>query len=134
MEHRAIAKTFYLSNIRVDALVHLATSGTQGALHNTVEDHFKNEWDEIWAAIGLKAPEDEDADAIACTLVDHNHLGFLVNVATPVPKNITETGYSYSWSNYTSKWFYGEDLEAVYETAMEWQAEYMAKQRAKQIA
>ena len=69
------------------------------------------------------------------TLTQNGKLGWLVEFATPVPRDFYESGdsrgYSFSWGHYRLTWFYGETFEACCQQAITWQAEFIKACREK---
>lgn len=61
-------------------------------------------------------------------------LGFVVQFATPVMRNLGEGSRSYSWGYYCTHWVYGENLEEAVTKALSWVSDCRAKEMKKQSA
>ena len=134
MDHSKITEEFAEDQIRTETIIHLGTMCHDYAFPDVADDAFSMDIDEMWEAMGLAGPDDdEDAsnDSIGSYLMDNKKLGFLVKVATPIPERFTKTGYSTNgWGYYMTQWLYAETLEEVFEKAKVWAAEYIESKRA----
>lgn len=85
-----------------------------------------DDMNEILRACGEPVPEDPDEYAgIEIEVVTRcleGKTGILAVVATPVPRpsNSESSLYSTSWSLTTSRWFYAQTLEEIFEQALDW--------------
>ena len=127
MEHKEIGQLMFDTTMRAERILHFASQGMEDSFPDDLKNAFESDWEDIWKAVGIDEPENEENWAIAETLINSNKLGFLVQMATPVPKDVGEHGYSYSWGFYQMKWFYGESLDEVYKAAGQWQESYIEK-------
>lgn len=59
-------------------------------------------------------------------------LGFLVNFATPVMRNVHQRGCgSYSWGSYYTNWIYGETMDEAMQLGLAWVQNLRDKEFAK---
>lgn len=59
--------------------------------------------------------------------------GYLVQLATPIPKGFSEDGrsWSYSWGHYQTQWFYFDTLDELVQRAEQFAKDVQARERAK---
>ena len=131
MDHRKISETFFSNSIRAETIIHLAAMCMDDSWPSEVQDAFQDDWERIWPALGLDEPDTEDREEIASRLFLKKRLGFLVKVATPIPRNFSKdsSAYQFSWGIYATEWIYDDSLEAVYEKAAAWQERLIEEKR-----
>lgn len=62
-------------------------------------------------------------------------LGFIAQLATPVPRDVRPDGsHSFSWGHTYTKWVYAGDLEALVTRATEWAESVLEQAKAKAAA
>lgn len=136
MKNSQVAQEFYDNSIRFESIVHFASMCIDYAFPDAAEDAFNQNWEEVWRAIGIDAPEDgseEDMEYISDYLNANGKAGFLIQVATPIPEFHDKNSFiSKGWGWYTTKWIYVENFEDAIPLAHEWKSEYIEKERAKQ--
>lgn len=135
MEMRDIQEEFFNNSIRPEKIIHLGTQCIDDcSWTDDAEEAFMNDFERVWEAIGISPPEEEPDElwAIAEHLLHGKKNGFLIQFATPMPRNITKGGsYSFSWGAYTTHWVYADSFEIACEKAIEWKNEYIAKEFEK---
>lgn len=129
MKMPEIIRAFFDSTIRVETLIHIGTMCMDHAWPRIAEEAFEDDYEDIWKAIGIEPPEDEDRELISVYLVDNCKKGFLVQFATPMPDRFNEGGFSFSWSWYTTHWIYDETYEGACKKALAWQREFIEQKR-----
>ncbi len=80
----------------------------------------------------LKSREEPEDDWIADVL--HETDGYLVQLARPIPRDISGTMHSFSWGYYATKWVYAADLDDLADLAKAFSIEVFERQRAKEAA
>jgi hypothetical protein len=134
---------FIEKNIQPEKIFHLGTMcHDSDRWPDDVEDSFQQDFDEIFEALGIDAPEEPDDFDEIYMLCEHLTLnrkhGFLVQFATPVIKFLSEKSFASGWHYYTQEWIYAETYEQACEKAIAWaeeryeqeKAEYKKKQEA----
>jgi len=77
---------------------------------------------------GLDLPSEAvEDDELIEYILESKQFGFLVQMETPFPTNIKAYSYSASWGMFTSKWFYGDDLDQIYTDSIEWRNAFVDK-------
>lgn len=80
----------------------------------------------------LKSREEPEDDWIADVL--HETDGYLVQLARPIPRDISGTMHSFSWGYYATKWVYAADLDELVDLAESFSNDVLVKARAKESA
>ncbi|MDD2319148.1 MAG: hypothetical protein PHO83_03755 [Geobacteraceae bacterium] len=126
---KALSQKFYDETARIEELVLLAGVLGDYYLPPVVEDFLEEGWPVIEGCFGdipshVKADVDEleETDALLEWLLDNNKLGFLLRMATPIMRHADHGATYYSWGSYSTKWFYGETLEAALDKGFAWVA------------
>lgn len=132
----SIRDQFFNKDIRPEKVIHLGTMCLGEDWPDISKEAFDYDRDEILNALGLPFAEDddeipEDFWEFDQLLSSRGKLGWLVLFATPVPRNFSESGYSFSWGHYATQWIYGESFEDCCQQSIKWQAEFI-EQRRKQ--
>lgn len=131
MTNSELATAMLEADLRAETVIHLASQVVDEALPREVQDAFEADLIEIAPLLGLDpTPVCEDTRELSSSLSDIGKFGFLVRMATPVPRRMTATSYHFSWGCYQCRWFYGESLDDIYADALRWHTEYIAEQRA----
>lgn len=133
---KVIQRAMFDNNIRTEVVLHLGTMCLHDAFPDAAKEAFEDDADEVREALAWpgKLPEDFDAEEIADLLRRAKKQGFLVKFATPAPVDFTETGHSFSWGYYSTKWIYAEDFEEACRGALAWAEKYVADRRAAALA
>lgn len=111
--HRKIADEFFDENIRIEKIIWLA-----GNMDEPSDDLCEflefAEKDELAALFGIKITKEmQDRSELLSALARACKCGFLVEVATPVPRDFHgDSGFSFSWGHLTTHWIYTEALDA----------------------
>lgn len=114
-------------SVRAEAIFHLGAQciTDEFSWPSELEDLFNDCYEDVFNAIGIEPPEDEDKGYIIEHLLENNKLGFLVQFATPVPRDITESGFTFSWGYYTTKLIYSDNFDDACKQALVWREEYI---------
>jgi hypothetical protein len=115
---------------RIEQLIHL---GGMAAAGDSLPDPIRDLLDEddktlieIWPdlpawVMEVLSDSTEGPEAFSQWVHDSGTLGFVVKIATPLMRNVTEPGCgTFSWGNYYTRWFYGETLEEASERGLAW--------------
>lgn len=120
--------------LRIEAIVDLAAAfgsdqaeRPDGALEEVLDDLFCGErrscdpsMHPLFDIADRIHGDDKDYEELAYQLARANKLGYVVQFATPVRENADENGCSFSWGHCYLKWFYGENLDHVWQLAKAW--------------
>jgi len=79
----------------------------------------------------LPAFDEATAWEIGEALITSAHLGFLVQVSTPVMKRLKGGGDVFSWGRKYPIWVYGDTFDEAWEEAKRWAAERRAQEAQK---
>lgn len=117
-----LIEDMFEKQVRAENLIHLGTMSLQDAWSSETQMIFSENIDSLAELLDLPLEEDMACTEMAELLNDADRLGWLVKFSTPIPRHIDRDNQSYNlcWSQYTSKWFYGEDYEALCEEALAW--------------
>lgn len=131
---KMISSEFFDRSIRAEIIIHIGSQlHDDSAWPENIQETFDYCWDDIWESAGLEPPESEDKVDVFQRFYHAGKLGFLIQFATPIPKNITETGHSFSWGCFTQKWIYADTYEEACQQATQWQEEFIETARFKAI-
>ena len=127
---RETKNAMFDSTIRAEMIIHIGCQMIDDALPSYVRDVFNDCGDEVWEALGLSAPDEgESANELELSdyLCDNRKQGYLVQFATPVPKNFNEgqTMWSVSWGHFALGWVYGNSMQECCEKALEWRKTFI---------
>jgi len=133
---KSLARRFYNETTRIDAMVLLASFlGEIDSMPDVMDDDFFQEDIETMESCFGPIPEEtkdayqsEDYSEFLGWLLDNDRFGFLLKFATPVRDC---DGTHFSWGYYTTKWVYGDTLEAALDSGCCWVAEQREKEKAK---
>ena len=132
MISKALAESWLDKGMRLDTIIHLGTMLNAGVPPIIVADSFYSGYDRIMEQLGLKA-DDYDPDDMEClaeALYDKGKLGFLVEVATPVPDYSSSTSFStQSWGYYSTQWVYAESFVEALDKCEQWYTAYHADKK-----
>ena len=129
MDMQKISSEFFDRSIRVETLIHIGTMCVSDSWPSVAQDAFEESNEDVWQAIGIEEPHYSDADSWSEALIDARKTGYLVQFATPIPRDFYEDGFSFSWGFYTLEWIYAETLEEACVKAIAWQEEFIEKKR-----
>lgn len=143
MDNSKIIKTLFEENLRAETIVHLASMCFSDGFSLIATETFEYDSEEVWEALGLteernrlveEEGDDLYNDEIEEMLSKHKKFGFLVKMATPIPTKFHgDGGYSTcGWGSYTTKWFYAEMLEEIFERAVKWKDDFIEERRTKE--
>lgn len=132
------------ANARIESLIHLGGMVTDGdSLPDVIDDLLQEDDDTLeeafpgmpeWVKDALD-DRHERGPAFAEWIHEEGRLGFVVQFATPVMRNVDEDGCgTFSWGHYYTHWTYGETLEEATTQALSWVAERRANELQKQRA
>lgn len=132
---QSVLERFIEQDLRTEVIIHIASACHDYAFGDAAERAFQDDQEDIWPAIGLQDPDTRDLEEIGTVLFHAKKLGFLVQVATPVPTFHRGDGTSWggSWGHYATKWIYAETFDDALSAGLVWQAEYMARTKEKQL-
>lgn len=113
--------------LRAETILHLGAMCISMSPSHALETALDEDLPEIQEALEVSSfPYGESVHEVVDFLIEEEIAGFLVRMATPVPKDIEPSGsYGYNWGHFTSKWFYGEDIADIYRQAEKWRVEYL---------
>ena len=131
MKDKDIGERFFDFSLRAELIIHIPTQFLEEYLPSEVEDAFDLDFEEIFKAIGIKAPDERDNEEISYYLRENNVTGWLVKFATPKPQRFTKGGFSMSWGYYGTQWIYDLSYENACERAIKWQNEFVESHRKK---
>lgn len=106
-------------------------------MNEDLENFLEGEHEEIEGFINSEefneAIEDGETEQAKEIIIDARKFGFLVQAATPCPRNFDdEGGYSFSWGNYSTRWFYTEALDAEFlQRVVRWRTDYIEQAKAR---
>ena len=116
---------FFDNNLRAEQIIHIGTMCLDEDLDRNINDLFNDDCDDLFSAMGCSSPEDREDDISYYLRNEVKKQGFLVRFATPIPFNISKSGYSCSWCVRTSKWVYGESYQEACDKALVWHDDYI---------
>lgn len=118
---------------RIEMILHIGGMGAdEYSLAEALDDFIADDTDELldlFSAIPESVREDlDDRDARGPAFMDwalqNDVLGFLIQMATPIRRNQTSSGFSYSWGYYQTKWVYGDTIEEAVKNGLAWVEEF----------
>ena len=135
---------FEQANVRVDHLIYIPAAVAAGsipdALKEALEDDLFGGGNEqvltkLPCLAGLLDGDGEGySDDYALESLG-NCLGFLAQLATPVPtKFYSETSFGFSWGYYRKKWVHADDMDDLSDLAKEFSADVVSLARSKAAA
>lgn len=132
MSMTTMMREFVEGSIQMEAIIHLGSMCHDADRWSDIAlEAFMEDSEAIWEALGIDAPEDEDdLEMITEKLTDEGIDGFLVKVATPVPKDVRDGSWSLSWGSYTTEWLFAESYEECCKQAIDWR-NALIKRRTK---
>lgn len=128
-----LARELEFHAVRAEQIFHLGSMAQDAdCLPPSLRDELESDPEPLLAAINLLVTEDAPVQEICDVIYESEKVGWLVQFATPEPRNVTSKGsYSCSWGVYTTKWFYGHDYAALCHQALDWQQQYLSRKLAK---
>jgi hypothetical protein len=127
---------------RIEALIHIGGMLTDpDSLPNAIERLLEEDDDTLSHAFPdipdwVKEALDDLAErgyAFFEWAHQNNKLGFVVQFATPVMRDVDgDGGGTFSWGHYCTRWVYGETLEEAAKRGLEWVAERRAAELEKE--
>lgn len=136
MNIKDILEVFFDESIRPEVIIHIGTQITDDSTASYVKEELELDYEGVFNALAIPSPtlddvrNSNDIEGLSCYFRQARRLGFLVKFATPVPSNLSEYSYSFSWGHYATKWLYAETYEGVCAKAIEWQREYIESLRS----
>jgi hypothetical protein len=95
-----------------------------------VEDELYDE-DDLMATLPF-LHDGESAEDVLSELSFHNHHGFFIQLASPIPSRIKRGSYCSSWGHYRTKWLFLRNLGDVAFAAEKFREEVMAEAKARE--
>lgn len=133
MNNKDASILFTENTLRIESVIHIASMITDYAVSDVVRNAFEDDWDKLSALLGLNNVEPtSDYEELLELLIDKNKMGFLIQVATPIPDKFAEgsSSFTVSWGMYTTQWFYTETFDDVFEQSVAWRDEFIAHRRS----
>jgi len=132
-----LAERMHEANVRIETLIW--TGGIAADAPESFTDFINDELHEctqVLAALPwLKAWTDEgaDADEVAMEFGNRDSVGFLAQLARPIPRDFSADGKSHSssWGHYQLKWVFVKTLEELCDIAETFSEEVVERERAK---
>lgn len=133
-----VTQKLFDATVRAETIIHLASMAYEEdswaeVVREVVSDYGDDEICDL-----LEISGDLDEQEIQWAVCESGKTGFLIQMATPVPKyhpdSDNDGSYTFSWGHYATKWFYGDDILTIYEDGIKWAEEYRSKQRDRQLA
>lgn len=135
MGMQQIISDFFDSSLRVEKVIHLGTMCMDDIWPTAAMDAFEDDAEEVWEALGSLAPDEASTEEWGEALRCMRKLGFLVQFATPMPRDFSDDGgYSFSWGHYTTQWIYDDSFESACARALKWQEEFIKASREAQVS
>lgn len=127
-----VTRDFFDLCIRPDVILHLGTCCTD-CWPDAAREMFEESSDEVWKAMGLVHPDEEDdcEDFWTDILRVYKRHGWLVQFTTPVVRYSAKGTGSFSWGHCQIFWLYGETYEDVCEKAVAWVEKYHDEEKTK---
>lgn len=128
MTHSEILEAFFENTIRFERVIFMPGAlADANSLAQDLRDWLEEEDDKTILQAFPKFPlplrDEKDCflEFAAEWLIDHQRLGFLVQVATPVMQHSKSNKSSiFSWGYYSTRWVYGETMDEVVSKAIAW--------------
>ncbi|WP_105198991.1 hypothetical protein [Pseudoalteromonas sp. T1lg10] len=131
-------------DIRADKVICIAVQMIDEAIADDARDAFDEDTDKVFAALELPIEEWEKVyeemnhcpslgyEEISYYLRQKGKQGFLVQFATPLPRELLKCGsYTFHWGYYARKWIYGDTMQEACEKALPWREEIVKKTLAR---
>lgn len=121
---------------RIEKIFHLGVMTTDYAYPSELTDALDDLDERFIKALGIPDSAydgDWERDSIVEWLNDHNKLGWLITVATPIRSYRTPDSCTHSWGYYMTQWIYGDTYEQAIEQAKRWVIEQNEKDRAESL-
>lgn len=131
MEMKQIMSEFFNSAIRIEQIIHIGTMCMDDAWPDIASEAFESDAEDVFKAIGICCPDEDDREEWSQALRDAGKMGWLVQFATPIPGSILDDSYSFSWGYYATCWIYDDDFYNACTKALKWHEEFIAEKKAK---
>jgi hypothetical protein len=121
-EVQTISARLAEADLRVERIVHLDTMAMTGALHRELAEWLMSDCKHLlfeafrWDLADMGPDRDVLEEALAWA----PHGGWILEVATPVKKRLSNGGVIHSWGFTESKAFYSATYEQALEQAFAW--------------
>jgi len=138
MSNIDIANRFFEANTRISKIIYLAAAGLPDSLCDDLEellnDSPNKELAKIFGTLPEHLKEEEDsAEAFAEWLLYARRFGFLMQFETPVMRHYGNSGRTFSWGYYESRWVYGDSLDEALTAGQEWVKSVRAREKAEAV-
>jgi|GEM_PF-5690668 len=131
MDHQQTSNELFDCNLRAGWIVHLAAAGD--CISPLVRAAFVEAEHDIWQAMGWEPAPGMVLEQALAECVAGGRGGFVVEMQAITPRNVRgpagRVAWDGSWSDYQTRWFYGDDLADVYSQAQAWWAESLEERR-----
>lgn len=135
---KKLLQRFFDETARIEEMALLAGVLADDPLPDTVRDFLEDEevetLEECFGPMPehvKKSVEAGDIESIVEWLTYSEKFGFLIHMATPIMTPTGENSASYSWGYYTTKWVYGDTLDAALEAGFAFVTNQREKEKAK---
>lgn len=136
MNMKALYEQLFDASARIEQVICIAGAisaeyAISDPLHDLLDDGdrllecFDDLPDSLEESLGDSSAGDEFAE----WALDSGHLGFLVQIATPIMEHDGDDVVAYTWGCYRTRWVYGETFDAAVTAGLAWVAEQREREK-----